>query len=135
MVVQTVVTKVNIDHLSEIYEYLLGIGVKHWRLLPVSSLDLGTSFLKCTPQEIYSLKETLCNNMDMDIAIQKEYDMERAGIVLVSPEGTFLTINKEGKKVCIDPNNPFNPNVEIFNKAVDWDAHLLRYIDKQEERE
>lgn len=143
IVVQTVVTKHNYPHLQETKEYLRAKGVKYWRLLPVSSLDLETSLLRCTPGEIDGLRDKLCRCDDMEImideeykfetTIQKEYEKERAGIVLVSPDGSFLTVNNDGKKVYIDPLHPCAPSVEVLNKVIDWDAHCLRYIRAQEE--
>ena len=128
VVVQTVVTTINYNYLQKTKKYLQKNGVKHWRLLPVSISNPEMDFLKCSPQEIYRLRKLFCQCTDMDIAIQEEYEKEMAGIVLVSPDGTFLTVNNQGKKVCIDPHNPSNPSIEVFNKVIDWDAHSLRYI-------
>ncbi len=132
VVVQTVVTKHNYGYLQETKKHLQKNGVKHWRLLPVSGLNSETAFLKCSAQEICRLRELFCQCTDMDITIQEEYEKEMAGIVLVSPDGAFLTVNNQGKKVYIDPCHPFKPSIEVFNQVIDWNAHRLRYIVESE---
>ena len=135
MVIQTVVTKMNFPYLKELKEYLEMIGVKHWRLLPISNSISELIPMHCTSKEIHGLREALCynNDVDIEITVQHEYDNERRGIILVAPNGTFLTINAEGKKVCIDPLHPNSPDPAILNEVIDWKAHYLRYIVEQEE--
>ena len=135
LVVQTVVTRANYPYLNDLKEYLEMIGVKYWRLLPVSNSTPKEIPLKCTSEEIHRLRDTFCQHSDvgMEITIQHEYENERGGIVLVSPDGTFLTIDDDGKKVCIDPLHPHNPSNEILDQVIDWKAHYLRYIVAQKE--
>lgn len=132
--VQTVLTDVNEQWITDLGDFLIKIGVKLWRILIV------------TPNNLIIDKEN-ANKMWMEDAVKriKEYaNQNRArikirlanhgiysgrGIILLNPEGTYYVRKaNEKEKSIVSVNTPHFPKIEQIMDCVEQEAHIERYL-------
>jgi MoaA/NifB/PqqE/SkfB family radical SAM enzyme len=138
-IVHTVAIKQNVNDLITMGDKFVMIGLKVWRILrlsyPNSRPDIHKKlgydenkyrhFYKRIQNK--SIKDW---NFRMQVIIQQNSERERNSVILVSPEGKFITespMNGSGK-IVIDPNRPNNPSKAELDSKINWWAHYDRYL-------
>lgn len=142
--VQSVATKRNRSDLISFGDKLFNLGVSGWRILLVApsknnyknylelrGSDIGVKRFKTHILKIIreKQKKDWKNRMSIQIA---ENDVPNA-IILVSPDGVFLTesnikTEKCVGKVLIDPVCTNHPRLECIMSSVNMHAHTERYL-------
>ena len=138
-IVHTVATKNNINDLSAMGEKFVCMGVKVWRILRLSYANEKPDIqndLGCKDKQYLHFYKTITEKSQRDwynkmqVVIQQNLERERNGVILVSPNGKFMTESPVygGGKILIDPDYISNPRIEIMSQRIDRWAHYNRYL-------
>jgi MoaA/NifB/PqqE/SkfB family radical SAM enzyme len=138
--VQTVATKHNRSDLEAFGDKLYKLGVRSWRILIVAPATTnmcryeelkGTKsgqerFNKYIEKQLRSKHE---NGWNKVMAVQITHNRAPNSVILVSPDGTFLTeASMEPKKIILDEEFPKHPRLECIFSTVDKYTHAERYL-------
>lgn len=138
--VQTVATNRNRSDLEQFGDKLYRIGVRAWRILLVApsaaniqnyKMLVGTEsgqarFHKYIERQLLIRHE---NGWNKVMGVQITHNRAPNSVILVSPDGTFMTESRVvPKKVIIDKSNPKKPRVSSLMQMVDMHAHVERYL-------
>ena len=149
MSVQTVATKKNANELVSLGDVLFRLGVRSWRIFKVapstvkydgykglvgSHKDDGRPFKGKRAGGPYEhafeqVMKARRVRWGCRMAVQVIANHSSNSVVLVSPDGRFLTESNTGSgKVLLDGNNPFYPRISELRKSVDMNGHAERYL-------
>jgi MoaA/NifB/PqqE/SkfB family radical SAM enzyme len=137
LTVQTVASKKNWNDLPELGLRLFRLGVKSWRVHLVSVHKSSPKY-KMLVVPLKSRKEMLrrlvsLRNQSPGMDLQIIDDASRDSVVIVSPDGKYLTESATGKgKILIDPNSPFEPDISMIFTSVSAENHARRYLGSDE---
>lgn len=138
--VQTVATKFNRSDLEPFGDKLYRLGVHSWRILMVApsqeheqeykvlrgTQDGQDRFEKYIKRQLLSRHE---NGWNKGMSIQITHSHSPNSVILVSPEGVYLTESKmKPGKIVLDKENPKHPRISAIFKEVDAHAHIARYL-------
>lgn len=138
--VQTVATKNNRSDLEVFGDKLYRLGIRLWRILIVapSATNIGLykelrgtrsgqdRFDKYIEKQLRSKHEKGWNKV---MAVQITHNRAPNSVVLVSPDGTFLTeATIEPKKIVLDEKFPRHPRLEHIFLKVNPYTHAERYL-------
>jgi MoaA/NifB/PqqE/SkfB family radical SAM enzyme len=138
--VQTVATKYNRSDLEYLGDKLFRLGVRAWRILlvaPFASNPNEYIFLKGTDNGQVRFDKYIRSQIqtrhekgwNKGMGVQITHNRTPNSVVLVSPDGTFLTeSNVAPGKVVLDEKYPKNPRLISIFKNVDMHAHVERYL-------
>ena len=138
--VQTVATKYNRSDLEALGDKLYRMGIRAWRILIVAPSETnapryaelrGTRsgldrFDKYIEKQLRSKHE---NGWNRGMAVQITHNRAPNSVVLVAPDGTFLTeATVEPKKIILDEKLPKHPRLKRMFEKVDPHTHAERYL-------
>lgn len=138
--VQTVATKYNRSDLEAFGDKLYRMGIRSWRILIVAPSQTNVSryaelrgtrsgqdrFDKYIEKQLRSKHE---NGWNKGMAVQITHNRAPNSVVLVSPDGTFLTeATVAPRKVLLDEKKPKQPRVKRIFEKVDPHTHAERYL-------
>jgi len=138
--VQTVATKFNRSDLEAFGDKLYRIGIRSWRILIVAPSEtniLSFGMLSGTKsgQERYEkyiekhLRLKHDNGWNKGMAVQITHNRAPNSVVLVAPDGTFLTeATVKPQKIILDDKFPKVPRIEHFFDKIDPYTHAERYL-------
>lgn len=147
--VQTVATKRTANDLVPLGDALFRLGVHSWRIFKVAPsqaslsgyqqlvgthTDAGRAYKGKRakgPYEHAFAKVLLARAAQWknQIAIQVTYSDSPNSVVLVSPDGRFVTESNTGKgKVLLDNLHPKIPRLSAIRSVVDMSGHAARYL-------
>lgn len=139
--VQTVATKMNFSDLEPLGDKLYKLGVNGWRILMVApSKDrekvceklAGTK--KARTRFYEYIRNKLFYKFEKDwnrrMSLQVAQNATANAVILVSPDGTFLTESNVGPrcKVTLDEDHPKKPRLILISDKVSMHAHAERYL-------
>jgi MoaA/NifB/PqqE/SkfB family radical SAM enzyme len=137
LAVQTVASKKNWNDLPELGLRLYRLGVKSWRVHLVS-INKQSPKYKILVVPLKSRKEmlqrlTYIRKQSPGLDLQIIDDVSRDSVVIISPDGRFLTESATGKgKILIDPERPFEPARNMIFTNVSAENHARRYLGSDE---
>jgi MoaA/NifB/PqqE/SkfB family radical SAM enzyme len=138
--VQTVATKYNRSDLEAFGDKLYRIGIRSWRILVVAPSQTNMNsfeILRGTRigQERYEryiekhLRLKHDNGWNKGMAVQITHNKAPNSVVLVAPDGTFLTeATVNPQKIILDEKSPKNPRHDHFFDKINSDTHAERYL-------
>ncbi len=132
--VQTVLTDVNEKEITDLGDFLIGIGVKLWRILIVTPNDLIIS-KDCADKlwrenAVKRIKEYANRNRErIKIRLANNGIYNGRGVILVNPEGKYYIrrVNEKEKNI-VNADNPKFPEVEDIMNCLEHSAHIERYL-------
>lgn len=138
--VQTVATHRSRSDLVAFGDKLFKMGVRSWRILMVAkSTSNAMRYEKFIGTEEgirryedyikNGLRRKHMNGWNEGMSVQITHNRAPNSVILVSPEGIFLTENKHGGgKVTIDEKYPRKPRIMEIFRQVDIPSHAERYL-------
>jgi hypothetical protein len=149
--VQSVATKKTTNDLVGLGDKLFRIGVRSWRVFKVAPSrprmeqyrrlvghlnDAGRPYKRGSvhpkgPYEHFFRKVLLArkNSWSTAMAVQVTHNETPNSVVLVSPDGRFVTESNTGAgKVPLDPARPRHPRLSALRSVVNMSAHAARYL-------
>jgi MoaA/NifB/PqqE/SkfB family radical SAM enzyme len=145
-VVQTVATKYSASDLVSLGDKLYRMGVRSWRIHRVADSQVSNKGYerarlsnKAFEHGVSRVRRSLRCDWGPDFSIMFEGNEQRNSVVLVSPDGRFLTETQpirgartdRGRgqnKVVIDPDRPRRPRPAAIRREVNMWAHASRYL-------
>lgn len=138
--VQTVATAFNYPEIGYLHKTLQSFSITKWRILLVSP-----SRMSKIPYETLIGDKTKVNRFATvltkgltaymashahGLPIQFTSNSDRNSVVLVAPDGKFLTesVMVDHGKILIDDENPTAPTLASFSSRVNMHAHYARYL-------
>lgn len=132
--VHTVLSDVNARGITELGDFLIGIGVKLWRILIVTPndflIDKDNVNKIWIEDAVERIKEYANENRErIKIRLANNGIYSGRGIILLNPEGKYFVrkINEKEKSI-VDINNPKFPKVEQIMNCLEHNAHIERYL-------
>lgn len=134
--VQSVAYKQNLADLEVLGAKLFRLGVRAWRVLKVQpSQGKEKDYQKLVgPHKKYKhyfeqLEKAKGTRWGEQMAVQATYNSVPNSVVLVAPDGRFLTESDRGQgKIELDPDRPYNPSAKSIFPRVNPLAHTARYL-------
>lgn len=139
--VQTVATKKNRSDFEVLGSKLFKLGVSGWRILMVApsrdNMKRYDQFSgdKTSQKRFYShiVKQVMLKQRNIwhdKMSVQVASNEIPNAIILVAPDGTFLTESNRPNvgKIVIDSESPKQPRLECIHSNVDMHAHTARYL-------
>ena len=141
--VQSVATTKNRSDFEMLGSKLFHLGISGWRIFMVApskeriSIYTQLSGDRISQKRFYShivrqLMRKQKNIWHDRMSVQVVSNEVPNAIILVAPDGTFLTETNVGKpeigKVVIDPESPKQPNLDFIHQRIDMHAHTARYL-------
>lgn len=147
--VQTVATKKTANDLLALGDTLFRLGVHSWRVFKVAPshasmagykqlvgthMDDGRAYKGKRAKGPYEhafgkLLEARTSQWKSQMAIQVTYSDSPNSVILVSPDGRFMTESNTGAgKVVLDAKSPFAPNLKVLRSVTDMAGHAARYL-------
>jgi len=134
VIVQTVVTKENINELENIYEYLLSVGIERWYLSAVKyseKCDNNFSDIALSSKDINFVSH-LVNTFDNDkiyVTFSKEKNDGARSRLFVEKSGNFF-IDTITDGIRYVGKNPYRPMHEEVCASLDIKKHYDLYLNK-----
>lgn len=147
--VQTVATKKTANDLLRLGDILFRLGVHSWRIFKVAPSQgnmkgyrrlVGTHSDDGRPYKgkrakgpyEHAFSEVLESRLTQwkgQMAIQVTFDETSNSVILVTPDGRFVTESNTGKgKVLLDQARPRQPRLSAIRSIVDMAGHTARYL-------
>jgi sulfatase maturation enzyme AslB (radical SAM superfamily) len=142
--VQSVATKVNHSDFEAMGDKLFKLGVGGWRILMVapSKLKYDEYQVLCGDQKfqkrfynhiLKAINKKYKKDWRCNMSVQVAHNKTPNAVILVSPNGTFLTESNIGQvdgggKVIIDIDNPKKPKIQSIFDSINMHAHAERYL-------
>jgi MoaA/NifB/PqqE/SkfB family radical SAM enzyme len=140
--VQSVAHKGNLADLEALGDKLFRLGVRAWRVLKVQpSQGKEKDYPKLVGshrryehyfEQLQIAKRTRWGEK---MAVQTTYNSVPNAVILVAPDGRFLTESNLGHgKIELDQDRPHNPRVSSIFPRVSPEAHAARYLNATSEK-
>lgn len=138
--IQSVAADKSRQHLAAFGDKLFKMRVRSWRILMVAkSASNAEHYKKIVNEEgLERFEDTIKSNLrkkhtngwNKGMSVQMTHNRAPNSVILVSPEGIFLTEKKHGNgKVVIDARNHKKPRLsEIFSQQIAAHEHAERYL-------
>lgn len=135
--IQTIITKDNISDFERLGHKLYRLGIRNWRLMMLANFkgfdEYNTLLGDNTSNRFYKtirhkLKTQSRNGWNKSMAVQVLHNKEPNAVFLVSPQGQFITEQKNAGKKLLDKANPFAPRLKSIPNNVNMFAHVERYL-------
>jgi MoaA/NifB/PqqE/SkfB family radical SAM enzyme len=147
--VQTVATKKTANDLVGLGDTLFRLGVHSWRIFKVAPsharmegykqlvgthTDDGRAYKGKRAKGPYAhafarVLAARASQWKNQIAIQVTYNETPNSVILVAPDGRFVTESNTGMgKVLLDRQHPMAPTIESMRSVVDMAGHAARYL-------
>jgi len=141
--VQSVAHKRNLADLEALGDKLFRLGVRAWRVLKVQSCrgkeeDYQKLVGRHKRYKYYfeQLERAKRTRWGEKMAVQATYNRVRNAVILVAPDGRFLTESDRGHgKIELDQDRPHDPRVRCIFPRVNPQAHAARYLNATLEQE
>lgn len=133
VIIQTVMTKYNINELEEIHDFLVENGVKRWYLSAVKYSEKckeDYSDIGLTPDEINYISNLVSKYNDIYVTFSLEKDAGANSRLFVEKSGKFFVDTiRDGIEYVGD--NPFLPTPKEVYEKLDCEKHYDLYIKKK----
>lgn len=134
--VQSVASSHNLAGLEPLGDKLYRLGVRSWRILKVQrSLGKEEYYEELVgAQKRYKyyfgqLEKARRTRWGEKMALQITYNSVLNAVVLVAPDGSFLTESDRGHgKIVLDQDRPRSPRIRAIFPRVNSQAHAARYL-------
>ncbi len=132
--IQTVVTKINMSDIEPLSYKLFRLGVTNWRIQMLANHSRFDEYGKLKPNIkryhkniVKTIGKKNKAGWDETMSIQQINNTISNAVILVSPQGEFLT--EFNGKVAIDEKNRKKPTLKaIRSGTLNLDAHTDRYL-------
>lgn len=133
VIIQTVMTKYNVDELEKIHEFLIKNGVKRWYISAVKYSekckenfdDIGLS-----EEQMITINQIVENYNDINVTFSVEEDAGARARLFVEKSGKFF-VDTILNGIEYVGGNPYCPTQEEVYKKLDCEKHYDLYIKRK----
>lgn len=133
IMIHTVVTQLNKDHLEKIGDKLVELGIYRWHLYGVNYSERCKEFydsIKVDSHELKNIEKWLIGSFGKKINISFYFDegnYSSKSVLMINSRGEFfLDSIFEGNKLI--GKDPKNPTLDEINSLLDIDLHCFGYL-------